>query len=143
MCVGWREVRIAGSKLTVAVAACLAGGAGCSGGSRDPSVFHPPVPVTLAWDQPDGRADYYHVKTGALLIRVDQPTVRLQLEPGSHRVEITACNDAGCSPATPVMLEYRDGRWTLWPIPSTAVGSGAAPLGRSPEQRSPYGDPAR
>ena len=133
VCVGWRNGRIVGPQLTIAFAACLAGGAGCSGGSRDPSVFQPPVPVTLAWDQPDG----------ALLIRVDEPTVRLQLEPGSHRVEITACNEAGCSPATPVMVEYRDGRWTLWPIPSTDAGSGAAPLGRRPEQRSPYADPPR
>jgi len=99
--------------MTAAAAACFASGAGCSNGSLDTPVYHPPIPVTLTWDQPDNLADYYQVKTGAFLTRVEQPTVRLQLEPGSHQVEITSCNEAGCSEPTAVMLVYRDGLWTL------------------------------
>jgi hypothetical protein len=103
--------------LTVAVMACLAGGSACGNGARDPSVYNPPVPVTLAWDQPDGLAEYYHVKTGALLLRADEPTIRLQLEAGAHRVEITSCNATGCSRPTAVMLDYREGRWVLTYLP--------------------------
>jgi hypothetical protein len=103
-------------QLTAAATVCLAASA-CGNGPRDPSVFNPPVAVTLAWDQPDGLAEYYHVKTGALLMRADEPTIRLQLEAGAHRVEITSCNAVGCSPPTAVMLDYREGHWTLTALP--------------------------
>ena len=51
---------------------------------------------------------------GALLMQVDHPTVRLQLDAGAHRVEIMSCNDGGCFSPVDVILEYRAegaGRW--------------------------------
>jgi hypothetical protein len=108
-------LRVLSSQITAAAAACFASGAGCSNGSLDTSVYHPPIPVTLVWDQPDNLAEYYQVKTGALMTRVEQAMVRLELEPASHRVEITSCNEAGCSEPTAVVLEYHEGRWTLAP----------------------------
>jgi hypothetical protein len=122
------------SQLTAAAAACLASGAACGKGPPDPSVFQPIVPVTLAWDQPDGLAEWYEVKTGALLLQVDHPTVRLQLDAGAHRVEIVSCNEGGCSPPVAVILDYREGRWTLGSA-GHAEAEGEAPLGIYEQQR--------
>ena len=138
----WLTARGVRSQLTAAAAACLASGAGCANGPQDPSVFQPVVPVTLAWDQPDGLAEWYQVKTGALLMQVDHPTVRLQLDAGTHRVEIMSCNDGGCSLPVDVILEYREGWWTLGSA-SDAEASGEAPPGRIHEQQRRSSDPPR
>jgi hypothetical protein len=130
------------SQLTAAAAACLASGAACGNGPPDASVFQPIVPVTLAWDQPDGLAEWYEVKTGALLLQVDHPTVRLQLDAGAHRVEIVSCNEGGCSPPVAVILNYREGRWTLASA-GDAEAVGEAPLGRIYEQQRRRPDPPR
>jgi hypothetical protein len=130
------------SQLIAAAAACLASGAGCGNGPPDPSVFQPVAPVTLAWDQPDGLAEWYEVKTGALLMQVDHPMVRLQLDAGAHRVEIRSCNDGGCSPPVDVLLEYREGRWTLGSA-GDAEPVGEAPPGRIHEQQRRSSDPPR
>ena len=138
---GWPRGRPLCFQLAVTATVCLAAGGACGNGPRDPSVFNPPIPVTLAWDQPDGLAEYYHVKTGALMLRADEPTVRLQLEAGAHRVEITSCNAVGCSSPTAVMLQYREGRWSLTalpPEPSRGPGDASVDLtpdtGRSPQE---------
>jgi len=96
-----------------AALACLLFGGGCSGGRVDGSGYEPLLPLTLSWDQPDMRADYYQVKAGPVMVRAEQPIVRLQLPSGSYRVEIESCNAAGCSPPTTVEVEYREGRWLL------------------------------
>src|SRR4051794_7331927 len=85
-----------------AALACLLFGGGCSGGRVDGSGYEPLLPLTLSWDQPDMRADYYQVKAGPVMVRAEQPIVRLQLPSGSYRVEIESCNAAGCSPPTTV-----------------------------------------
>ena len=100
-------------QICVTALACLTVGGGCSGGSLDTSAFQPAHPVALAWDQPDGLAEYYLVKTGALLVRTELPSVRLQLTAASHVIEITSCNTAGCSEPSSVVLDWRDGQWML------------------------------
>jgi hypothetical protein len=134
---GWPGGRSLCFQLTAAAVACLAAGGACGNGPRDPSAFNPPVAVTLAWDQPDGLAEYYHVKTGALLMRADEPTIRLQLEAGAHRVEITSCNAVGCSPPTAVMLEYREGRWTLTALPPESSRSSSEARPQTGERVGP------
>jgi hypothetical protein len=94
------------------VAVCLVLTNACSGG-MDPSGSRPLLPVTLAWDQPDGLAEYYTVRTGALLKRTEQPSIRLDLPAGSHVVEVSSCNVAGCSHPTSAVLEHQNGHWIL------------------------------
>jgi hypothetical protein len=103
----------AAMQICVTALSCLAVGGGCSGGSLDTSAFQPAPAVTLAWDQQDGLAEYYLVKTGTVLVRTEAPSVRLELTAASHVVEISSCNTAGCSEPSSVVLDWRDGRWTL------------------------------
>jgi hypothetical protein len=103
----------AAMQVCVSALSCLAVGGGCSGGSLDTSAYQPSAPVTLAWDQQDGLAEYYLVKTGTVLVRTEAPSVRLELTAASHVVEISSCNTAGCSEPSSVVLDWRDGRWTL------------------------------
>jgi hypothetical protein len=103
----------AAMQICVTALSCLAVGGGCSGGSLDTSAYQPSAPVTLAWDQQDGLAEYYLVKTGTVLVRTEAPSVRLELTAASHVVEISSCNTAGCSEPSSVVLDWRDGRWTL------------------------------
>jgi hypothetical protein len=86
---------------------------GSHGQGPDSPAFAPAAPLTLAWDQPDGLADYFLVKSGATMLRVDQrrATLTLTLEP--HVVHITSCNEAGCSEPTSVAVVWQDDRWAL------------------------------
>src|SRR4051794_18899198 len=99
-----RLPRVAAIHICTAALACLAVGGGCSGGSLDTSAFQPAPAITLAWDQPDGLADYYLIRTGSVLVQTEGPSVQLQLPAGTHVVEISSCNAAGCSGPTTIVL---------------------------------------
>jgi hypothetical protein len=97
------EHRARAASLLVA-ALCI----GCEGG---PGATGWHQPLTLTWDQPDDLAEYYHVRSGLQLVRVDGRAATLYLPTGTHTVQVEACNQAGCSAPTPVVVTWRDGRW--------------------------------
>lgn len=92
---------------------------GCSDGS-DPRQWRQ-EPLTLAWDQPDGLAEYFHVRAGIQLLRTEQPTVTLRLAPGTHTIYVEACNAAACSEPAVVEVSWQEPRWVL----ASAAGEGA------------------
>ena len=96
----------------VLVAAALLTLHGCGGGTTPPG-WQPMHAATLVWEQPDGLADHYLVKTGAVLKRTEVPSITLSLPRGVHVIEISACNDVGCSRPTVVVLTGGEEGWHL------------------------------
>jgi hypothetical protein len=115
---GWRGWH--GRTRTALAVAALLLPVGCSGGG--PSAGRQVVPVTLAWDQGDGLAHYFHVRSGIQLVRSDQPVATLYLSKGTHIVQVEACNPHGCSAPAAVVVSWSGGRWVAAPC-----GAGGQP----------------
>jgi hypothetical protein len=96
----------------VLVAAALLALHGCGDGAAPPG-WQPVYNATLTWEQPDGLADHFLVKTGKLLKQTEHPSVTLALPRGVHVIEISACNEAGCSEPTVVVITGGEGGWHL------------------------------
>jgi hypothetical protein len=97
-------------------AAALVGGPGCAGGSFDAARL--PAALTLTWDQPDGLAQYFLVRTGIQLVRAEQPVTTLYLAPGTHVVEVQACNPSGCSEPKRVTVTWGLRGWEVVRVPA-------------------------
>jgi hypothetical protein len=92
--------------------ACGGSGQTPDDGSGSPA-FERTAALTLAWDQPDRLADYYLVKAGATMLRVEETRATLTLTVTRHVVDVTSCNDAGCSAPATVTIDWIDNGWTL------------------------------
>ncbi len=99
--------------LVIVLPALLWACGGSDGQGSGSPAFEPTAPLTLAWDQPDGLADYFVVKTGPTMLRVDQRTATLTLTLDAHVVSITSCNDTGCSDPATVAVAWENDRWVL------------------------------
>jgi hypothetical protein len=99
--------------LAIVLPAMLWACGGSHGQGSESPAFAPTAPLTLGWDQPDGLADYFLVKSGATMLRVEQRTATLTLTLDSHVVSIASCNEAGCSDPTTVAVAWENDRWVL------------------------------
>jgi hypothetical protein len=71
-------------------------------------------PITLTWDQPDDLADYFVIEAGGHLFRTEDRTVTLELRTDvRQRIEIRACNEAGCSPPALIIVAHDEHGWEI------------------------------